>query len=153
MAFPLRMAIALAAASLAAAGCGEDGPQEVSPEELVAKGDAACRQGQERFAEVQSEPLRNANDAAGQTRRLIEAAEDELNELRDLIPPDELEEQYNEYLEARVRAIEVFKQGLDAAERDDDEAYVDAQSRATAGSAKRQELARALGFQVCSKNG
>lgn len=132
------------------AGCGDDGPREVSAEELVAMGDEICREGRERFTEVQAAPLRNANDAADQTRELIDSADDELNELRDLVPPDELEEAYNAYLEARVRAIEVFRQGLDAAERDDDQAYVDAQSRAAAGAPKRQELAQAVGFKVCS---
>lgn len=141
--------LALALVALAP-GCGDDGPREVSAEELIQRGDEICREGRERFTEIQSEPLRNANDAAAQTRALIASAEDELNELRDLVPPDELEEAYNAYLEARVRAIEVFRQGLDAAEDDDDQAYVDAQARATTGAAKRQELARAVGFKVCS---
>ena len=134
----------------AVAGCGDDGPQQVSAEELVAEADAVCTEGRERFTAIQSEPLRNANDAENQTRELIESADDELNELRDLVPPDELQEAYNAYLEARIRVIEVFRQGLDAAEQDDDQAYVDAQTRAAAGAAKRQELARAVGFSVCS---
>jgi predicted small lipoprotein YifL len=147
-----RIAVALVLAVIGTvAGCGDDGPREVSAEELVAEGDALCREGQQRFAEIQSEPLRNANDAAEQTGALIEAAEDELNDLRDLVPPDELADSYNAWLEARVRAIEVFKQGQDAAEQDDDQGYVAAQTRANAGAAKRQELATAIGFQVCSK--
>jgi hypothetical protein len=143
----LALAVTLAAG---VAGCGDDAPGQVSAEELVAKGDALCKRGQQRFAEIQAEPLRNANDAAAQTRALIQAAEDELNDLRDLVPPDELEAAYNEWLGARVRGIEVFEQGLDAAERDDDMAYVAAQARAAAGAAKRQELAAAIGFTVCS---
>jgi hypothetical protein len=148
-----RIAAALAVLALTgtAAGCGGDGPEEVSAEELVSRADAICKEGQQRFAELQSEPLRNANDAVEQTKSLIEAADDELNELRDLVPPDELKEAYDAYLAARVRSQEVFEQGLDAAERDDDQAYVAAQARAAAGSAKRRELAEAVGFQVCSK--
>ena len=144
-------ALALTAAALAlAAGCGDDGPEQVSAERLVADGDALCKEGQQRFAEIQSESLRNANDAAEQTRALIDAAEDELNDLRDLVPPDELEDAYNAWLVARVKSIEILEQGLDAAERDDDQAYVDAQARAAAGAAKRRELAAAVGFKVCS---
>lgn len=148
-----RLLIALAAAVtcvIVLAACGDGGPHEVSAEELVSKGDATCRKGQERFNEIQQHPLRNANDAAQQTQDLIDVAEDELNELRDLVPPSELEESYNAYLDARVRAIEVFKQGLDAAQRDDDKGYVDAQSRAGAGAAKRRQLAQAVGFKICS---
>lgn len=151
---PLNCRTRTAAACIAligvVAGCGEDGPQEVSATELVAEGDALCKEGQERFAEIQSEPLRNANDAAEQTAALIDAAEDELNDLRNLVPPEELEARYNAWLEERVRSIEIFKQGLDAAEQDDDKAYVDAQARAAGGAAKRQELAAAIGFKVCS---
>jgi hypothetical protein len=153
---PRRARIGFAAAAVALtalAGCGDDGPEQVSAEELVSMGDEACAEGRARFAEIQAQPLRNANEAADQTRELIEAADDELNELRDLVPPEELEEPYNAYLEARVRAIEVFRQGLDAAEQDDDQAYVDAQARASAGAAKREELARAVGFSVCSSSG
>lgn len=141
--------IAVAAALLAATGCGDDGPREVSASELIGMGDDICAQGQERFAQIQQNPLHNANDAADQTRELIAAAENELNELRDLVPPGELQDAYDRYLGARVRAIEVFRQGLDAAEHDDDRAYVDAQARAAVGAAKRRELAAAVGFKVC----
>jgi predicted small lipoprotein YifL len=141
---------AFAALLASAAGCGDDGPREVSASELVAKGDARCEEGRQRFAEIQQTALRNANDAADQTRDLIDAANDELNDLRDLVPPDELADAYDAYLDSRVRAIEVMKQGLDAAERDDDKAYVDAQARAAAGAASRTTLAEAVGFMVCS---
>ena len=146
----LQALVLSAALAAVAAGCGDGGPEQVSAEELVAKGDALCRDGQQRFAEIQAKPLRNANDAEAQTRELIDVAEDELNELRDLEPPDELGPAYDAWLAARVSGIEVFEQGLDAAERDDDQAYVDAQTRAAAGGAKRRELAAAVGFKVCS---
>ena len=147
---PVLMLIVTAALLAAAAGCGDDGPQQVTAQELVAQGDARCKEGQDQFNEIQQTALRNANDAADQTRDLIDAANDELNDLRDLVPPDELAAAYDAYLDARVRAIEVFKQGLDAAEHDDDKAYVDAQARAAAGAAQRQKLAAAVGFKVCS---
>jgi hypothetical protein len=145
------IASAVAASSvIAASGCGDSGPHQVSAAELVSRGDAICKRGQEKFDEIQQHALRNANDAAEQTQDLIDVATDELNDLRDLVPPSELEETYNAYLDARVRAIEVFRQGLDAADRDDDNGYVDAQARAAAGAAKRRQLAEAVGFKVCS---
>lgn len=147
---PLTAFAAAVALTGALAGCGDSGPHQVSAAELVSQGDATCKRGQEKFDEIQQRALRNANDAAEQTQDLIDVATDELNDLRDLVPPSELEEAYNAYLDARVRAIEVFKQGLDAAERDDDKGYVDAQSRAAAGAAKRRQLAEAVGFKICS---
>jgi hypothetical protein len=142
--------IALAAAALAVAGCG-DGPHDVTAEELVSEGDQICRLGQERFTEIQEDAPANSSEAAEQTDLLIEESEDELNALRDLEPPDELLEPYNRYLEARGRALEFLRRGRDAAEKQDSQAYIEAQDEVAKGAKERQTLAQAVGFQVCSK--
>jgi hypothetical protein len=121
-------AVALALAAAVASGCG-GGPEDVTAEELVSKGDEICRLGQERFTEIQDDPPANASEAVEQTDLLIQESEDELNALRDLEPPDELREPYDRYLEARGRFLEFLRRGRDAAD----------------------ELAQAVGFQVCSK--
>jgi hypothetical protein len=143
----LTVGAALAWAALT--GCG--GPEEVSAEQLVSKGDEICRQGQERFAEIQPHLPGNASEAVDQTKALEQEAEDELNELRDLQPPDDLRETYDRYLEARGRALEFFRRGVDAAEAQDGEAYIAAQSGLAKGAAERRQLAAAVGFTVCSK--
>jgi len=141
--------LALALALAAAAGCG-GGPEDVSAEELVTRGDEICRDGTERFAELQPEPPANAVEAAELTRRLIEVSEDVLNELRDLRPPDELEGGYTRYLEARGRALEFFRRGEDAARAQDAKAYAAAQQGVAKSAAERRRLAEAVGFEVCS---
>lgn len=142
--------IAMPLAALAAAGCG-GGPQQVSAADLVSKGDEICRQGQERFNEIQAKPPANASDAVEQTKDLVEESEDELNELRDLEPPEEMREAYDRYLEARGRALEYFRRGEDAAEQQDAQAYAAAQVGVAKRAAERQTLAQAVGFTVCSK--
>src|SRR5262245_20519061 len=110
-------AIALSAAA-AASGCGSD-TEQVSAEELIARGDEICAEGRQRFDEVQSQAPANAAAAADQTDELIAIATDELNELRNIRPPDELRERYDRYLEARGRAVELLEQGRDAADEGD----------------------------------
>ena len=133
-----------------AAGCGEDSEQ-LSTEELVSRGDAICKQGQERFVEIQEEPPANATEAGEQASELVEVASDELDELRNLRPPDEQREAYDAYLEARDTALELLEQGRDAAEDQDAEGYAEAQAKATADQPERLKLAQAVGFQTCSK--
>ena len=79
---------ALVAALIGA--CGSDSSQPLSAEELVSKGDAICREGQSHFAEIQAEPPRSAAEGVAQTNELIDVSRDELGELGDLSPPEEL---------------------------------------------------------------
>ena len=140
--------LALALALLASA-CGEE-TEKLSAEQLISRGDEICKRGQERFAEVQQEPPANATEAREQTDELVEVANDELDELRDLRPPDELGDAYDAYLQARGSALELLEQGRDAAEDKDADAYDEAQIEAAADQPERLKLARAVGFKVCS---
>jgi ElaB/YqjD/DUF883 family membrane-anchored ribosome-binding protein len=143
------LAVALAAA--VASGCGGD-TEQVDVEELIKRGDEICAEGQQRFDEVQAQAPANAAAAADQTDELVAIATDELNELRNIRPPDELRERYDRYLEARGRAVELLEQGQDAAAEQNADAYARAQAKAAAEQPERLKLARAVGFKVCSKS-
>jgi hypothetical protein len=140
----------LAGALLAAAGCGEDADR-VSAEELISRGDAICAEGQERFAELQADAPSTAAVAAEQAEALLAVATDSLNELRTIRPPEELQDRYEAYLDARTRALELLEEGRDAAEDKDAGAYGAAQAKAADEQRDRLRLARAVGFEVCSK--
>lgn len=119
--------------------------------ELISKGDAICAKGIERFADIQAEPPANPNEAAEQTNDLVDAATDELNDLRKLRPPEEFADKYESYLRARNRALELLEEGRDAAEDLDADAYAAAQTEVTADQPERLKLAQAVGFKTCSK--
>jgi hypothetical protein len=138
------------AVSALAAGCG-GGPQAVSSAELVQRGDEICGHARAQFAKVQAGAPANASEAADQTQQLIGVTDDELASLRDLEPPDEQRAAYNRYLEAFQRAVDLFKQGKDAADNQNGDGYATAQAAVAAGAKKRQQLAQALGFKECSK--
>jgi hypothetical protein len=153
---PTRTQLAVCALALAAAvtafGCGggDDGEQ-VSAEELLDRGDRVCQEGQQRFAEIQRDTPADAGEAFEQTEELAEVASEELDELERLDPPGELDESYDRYLEARGEALDLLERGRDAAEDRDAKAYDEAQNQLAADQRERIELARAVGFEVCSK--
>lgn len=144
------LVISLVGVILAAAGCG--GPQKVSAAELVQRGDAICRELQDKFNQIQAQPPANASGAVDQTKDLVGAAEDAQSSLRDMEAPQPLQGPYERYLEARDRAIEQLKAGLDAAENQDGTAYGAAQQAMAQNAPRRKQLAESLGFRVCSSN-
>lgn len=151
-----RGAAIIAVASLAvagAAGCGGDSSEQLDAAQLISKGDELCRQGQQHFAEIQAKRPANATDAQEQTDELLDVATDELTDLRDLRPPEELRDSYESYLEARGRALELLEQGSDAAGNRDAEEYAKAQAEVTADQPARVKLAEAVGLKVCSRAG
>ncbi len=144
----LGLPCALSAAALA--GCG-GGPDELSAEEVVERGDEICTEERARFAEIQSVPLTSASVGAKQADELLGAAERAQDELRDLEPPEELRDTYDRYLEARDEVGELLERGREAAEAKDGDGYGRAQEEAAAGAGEREALARELGFKVCSQ--
>jgi hypothetical protein len=136
--------------ALIAVACG-GGEPDLTRAELVAEGDGICREGQERYAEIQATPPANAAEAAEQTEALIGSSEEELDGLRGLEPPAELEDAYQRYLDAREEALEILERGRDAAESQDAKAYGELQAQVEKGSAERHSLAKAVGFKQCSR--
>ena len=133
-----------------AAGCGEDAEQ-LNATELVSRGDRICARAQQRFTEIQNEPASNSLEVTEQTEELLDVATDEVNELRNLRPPDELREAYDSYLQAASRVVELLEQGRDAAEDRDGKAFLEAREEANAEQAERAQLAQAVGFQICAQ--
>ncbi len=131
------------------AGCGGGGTP-VDAEELLARGDELCRAEQQNFKEIQQTAPANASEAADQTGELVASAEVELDALRDLEAPSELSANYDAYLDAQQEAVDLLKQGRDAAEEQDGNTYGKLQKQIADGAAKRHELARAVGFKDCS---
>jgi hypothetical protein len=144
----ISLLVCAAAGGLAA--CGDDSSEQLSAEELVSQADEICRTGVERFGEIQSKPPGNAVEAENQTSELVDVASEELNDLRELRPPDELKDSYDAYLASRGRALDQLERGRDAAADRDTDAYVAAQAKVTADQANRLKLAQAVGLQDCS---
>jgi hypothetical protein len=135
---------------LAWTGCGEDAEQ-LTATELVSRGDAICTEAQRRFTEIQDRAASNSVEVSEQTEELLDVATDEVNELRNLRPPDELKQAYDAYLQAASGVVDLLEQGRDAAEERDGEAFLEAREEANAERAERAKLAQAVGFKVCAQ--
>jgi hypothetical protein len=146
-------ALPLALSMGALLGCGGGGSEEVSADQLVAKGDQICTEERDRFEEIQSVPLTSASVGAKQAEELLASAEAAQGDLRELEPPEEIRDSYDSYLDARDEVSDLLERGRAAAEDKDGAAFGKAQEAAAAGAGKREKLARALGFKVCSQSG
>jgi hypothetical protein len=152
-------ALTVVAVAAALAGCGGGGSgststaasgEPLSKQDLIAKGDAICRQAREQFQQLQQHPPTTAEGAAALTRKLIDITETELDQLRGLTPPDSLESSMADYLKALEKNVVVLKQGLKAAQQGDATGYAKAQAKTVSQQVDRLQLARAVGFKECS---
>ncbi|MEK6278519.1 MAG: hypothetical protein AABM29_10965, partial [Actinomycetota bacterium] len=145
---PLLCVAALAAATTALSACGSD---ELSVDDFTKQADKVCRDNQEEFSSIQGTPPKTADQAEAQAEALIEVADQALDELRSLSPPEDIAATYDRYLEARERALGYLEDGRDAAAANDPKAYAAAKRKAAAGQAARLALARDVGLRDCSR--
>lgn len=142
------------------AGCGGGGDssstsstagEELTKSELIAKGDAICKDARDRFAELQGSLPTTAEETATFTQRLIDITESEINQLRALGAPASVKPALDDYLKAMDKNVEVLKEGLAAAQRSDATAYAKAQAKAVKDQVERLQLAQSVGFKECSR--
>jgi hypothetical protein len=153
------VALVVFAAGLAVPGCGGGGSsssttstsEPLTKQDLIARGDAICKQALGQFQQLQQSPPTTAQGAATLTQHLIDISESELNQLRDLTPPASLQSGLDAYLKALEQNIAILKQGLKAAQQSDAAGYAKAQARTVSAQVKRLQLARAVGFEACSR--
>jgi hypothetical protein len=122
-------------------------------EEFVVTGDEICRHAAERYGQLQQEPPTTSAGAEDQTRKLIAITGEELAQIKALSPPNQVSAALDRYLRARERGVAILKQELKAAESNDPGAFAAARARMAAGQVARLRLARAVGFQDCSRPG
>jgi len=142
------------------AGCGGgDGSSstsstagdELTKAELIAKGDAICKDAHDRFAELQTTPPTTPEETATFTQQLIDITESEVSQLRALAAPASVKPALDDYLKAMDKNVAVLKQGLAAAQNSDATAYAKAQAKAVKDQVERLQLAQAVGFKECSR--
>ncbi len=145
------LAVIVAFAALLDLGPFEDEEgSSLTEAEFTAKGDRVCERAHDQFAELQETPPNSAEGAVALTQNLIEISENELNQIRALDAPAEVQEALDRYLRAREQGIALLEQGLEAAQERNAGAYADAQAKIAAGQVRRLKLAEAVGFSECS---
>lgn len=130
-------------------GCGEtdDAEPASSTDEFIAAGDEICRDAQ---AEIERQRTTVATPEQV-TGTLLSVYGEEVSRLGELDPPEDLQDEFDPYLDEREKSLDALREAESAAARGDPLAPLDALSEVTAGQAKRTELAEAVGFRVCSQ--
>jgi hypothetical protein len=119
--------------------------------ELIARGDEICRDAHEAFAELQRRPPVTASQAAELTGRLIEIASGEADRIGALNGPPDFDAEIDEYVAAREEGIDAMRAGRAAAQDRDGDAYARSQAEVADSQGERREIARRIGFAVCSR--
>ena len=140
-------------AAMAAVGCagGDGGSSGLSRDQLIERGDTVCADGQARFRTIQAEPPRSGKEAQRQTARLIASFREEIDALGELEPPAEMRPSMDAYLRAREEAIPVLEKAAAAAGRNQPQQYADANEELRRGQPRRYDLAKKVGFRICSR--
>jgi hypothetical protein len=123
---------------------------ELTKSQLVAQGDAICKDARDRFAELQGSPPTTPEETATFTQKLIDITESEVSRLRALNAPANVKPALDNYLKSLDKNIDVLKQGLKAAQQSDATAYAQAQAKVAQDQVKRLQYAQAVGFKECS---
>jgi hypothetical protein len=124
---------------------------ELTRGELIARGDEVCRKAHEAFADLQRLEPRTSSQAAELTSQLVDIAADEADQIKALNGPPEFDAEIGDYVAAREEGIEAMRAGRDAAEHGDTDAYARSQAEVAETQRERREIARGIGFAVCSR--
>ena len=137
-------------AALVAAACGGDGGDRLSREELVSEADTIC-------AEYEGELDRlAAPESIEDFQRLVQDArpivEGGIEELRALEPPEELEEQYEEWISRNEENLDAIDE-LEAAVTERDEQRVqEVIQELDRNEREADELAADIGLDDCASD-
>jgi len=126
------------------AGCGEP-----SREELAAQVDEVCVEEAAAFEELAQSAAAESIDVADQLASGAAIRGDALDALRELDPPDDLQEPFDDYLALREENLEITRAAVEAAERGDREALDVATATLADRTAETDLTASQLGADEC----
>jgi hypothetical protein len=137
------------AMGLAAAGCG-GGDDRLTREELVEEADATCADFDQRIEEVgEPESPEDIERYVQEIRPIVEEGTDELDALQ---PPEELEDDYDQWIQETRSAIDMLDELEEAAASGDEQRIQEVLQAAGEGGEEADRLAQELGFQECGSD-
>jgi hypothetical protein len=134
------------AIGFAAAGCGGGGDR-LTREELIEEADATCAEFDQRVEEVdEPESLDDIERYVQEIRPIVEEGTDELAELE---PPEELQDEYDDWIAATRSGIDRFDELEEAAASGDEQRIQEVLQGAGEGGEEASRLAQEIGLQEC----
>ncbi len=148
-----------ASGAKAASGGGESARgQHVPPLSrgaLIAKADAICADSQRSFEEARAEfPGAKGEEAPdlAYSEALVAISSPALKRFRALEPPPSVRRPYERYVQAQKRVHEYDLEALRASRNEHTGEYLAARERRDNEARERYDLARKIGFRICSAN-
>ncbi|MGH3019489.1 MAG: hypothetical protein ACRDNR_04920 [Gaiellaceae bacterium] len=139
------LAFLTGAMGLAAAGCG-GGDDRLTREELIEEADATCADFDRQIEEIdEPESLDDIERYVQEIRPIVEEGTDELDALE---PPEELRDEYDQWIEETRSAIDRFDELEEAAASGDEQRIQEVFQDAGEGE-EADRLAEEMGFQDC----
>jgi hypothetical protein len=124
-------------------------PQTLSRAELIERADEVCTASQDRYVAIRDLEREFSADVP-YAEELVQIARPRIRGLRRLKPPPALAGPYREYVKAQERVLDTDLQALAAAKEGNGAGVEAARARRDSEDALREELAREIGFGVCS---
>jgi hypothetical protein len=128
------------------AGCGGD--EGMSREEFISEADAICQEFDQRVEAV-DEP-QSADDIERYVNEVRPVIEDGLNDLKELQPPEEIEEQWNELVAKNEEGLQMLDDLAEAGTSGDEARLQQITEDATRRDNESDRIARQIGLQECT---
>jgi hypothetical protein len=144
-----RQAVALVVAALALAGCGFGGGDDKEKDQFLQRADSVCQSYGQRIGNIPP-PQSFLRDFAVYMRRAVPLARQQNRELRKLVPPDDVADDYRQMLGLLDQQL-AFAQvaGEEAYAGRDDRAQV-AYRESLGPASEASRIARRIGFSSCA---
>ena len=143
------LAFLTGAMALAAAGCGGGGDR-LTREELIDEADATCAEFDQRVEEVdEPESLDDIERYVQEIRPIVEEGTDELDALE---PPEELQDEYDDWIAATRSGVDRFDELEEAAASGDEQRIQEVLQGAGEGGDEANRLAQEIGLQECGSD-
>jgi hypothetical protein len=140
-------AAAGAAASLALAACG-GGDEGLSREEFLSEADSICTEYDQRVDEIEEpQSIDDVERYADEAKPVIE---DGMAELRALEPPDELEQQWDDYMASSEESVEYLDELREAGAAGDQARIQEIAQEVSEKNEEADRLARDIGLEDCT---
>ena len=142
----------LLAASLAAdAGCG-GGSDRLPRDEFIEQADANCAKSEKDLLALGNLP-QNAEDVDEYAERARPIVEDAWNEQKTLKPPEDLQDEYDEWIATGEDAIDFIDELHEAGAAEDTQRVAELFQQAEARVRETERLSRAMGLRDCGVEG
>ena len=147
----IRGVVAICAAALALSGCGGgNGGEELTADEFRQQADAICADYEGRLDELGTP--QSLEDVQRYVDDAVPILEEGTDELDDLQPPDELEEDWNRAMEINREQLENVQALQQAVEKGDQAEIAELLQQADEARQESDELATQLGLEQCGSD-